>query len=346
MSRRNPTDRQKAAAVDAALARSWPEARAIAGSLNHSEPDSPNADPGVADRVEAIWNDVPLLRGRERYAELLGPSTWRERMVGACRDFVTLLGSFGRVPALAAAAAMVLIVAVTIPTITGSSGSVHRFETATAQTRQIELEDGSRVTLGARSALQVDYRRRSRNVVLAAGEAFFSVMHNPSRPFVVMAGDAIVEVAGTKFNVDRTAGGVRVSVLEGVVHVIDRRSSDVRVLSSASAPEEVALRSGQQATVVARAAPVQVSALTVAQPGSWRSGRLAYEDAPLDQIVADANRYYPHDIKIASSRAAQMRLTTAFKANQVDQFLETVETALPLEVKRAPDGEVTIVDRR
>jgi transmembrane sensor len=160
----------------------------------------------------------------------------------------------------------------------------------------------------------------------------------------VTAGDTIVEVAGTKFNVNRTAGGVRVSVLEGVVRVIDHRSSDARVLSSA--PEEVALRSGQQATVGAGAAPVRVSALTITQPGSWRTGSLAYEDAPLDQIVADANRYYPHDIRIASSRAAQMRLTTAFKSTQVDQFLETVETALPLEVKRDPDGEVTIVDRR
>jgi transmembrane sensor len=344
MSSRNPTKRQKAAVVDAALARSWPEARTIAGRAKHAEADLPNADPGVADRVEAIWNDVPLLRGRERYAELLGPPTWRERMVGAYRDFVALLGSFGRVPALATAAAMIMIVAVTIPMITGSSGSVHRFETAKAQTEQIELEDGSRVTLGARSALQVDYRRRSRNVVLAAGEAFFSVTHNPSRPFIVTAGDTIVEVAGTKFNVNRTTGGVRVSVLEGVVHVIDHRSSDMRVLSSA--PEEVALRSGQQATVAAGAAPVRVSALTITQPGSWRTGSLAYEDAPLDQIVADANRYYPHDIRIASARAAQMRLTTAFKSTQVDQFLETVETALPLEVKRAPDGEVTIVDRR
>jgi transmembrane sensor len=348
MSARNRLSRKdRSAAVEAALSRHWPRSGGTAKDGRPDDASSSQAAQDIANRVEAIWTDVPLLRGRERYQELLGQPTWRERVVAAYRNALATLDSVGRAPAFAASAALLLIVAFTLTiATTPSTAPARSFETAKAQMKSIQLEDGSAVTLGAQSAVRVDYTRQTRNVTLAAGEAFFSVTHDPSRPFIVDAGDTKIEVVGTKFNVNRTASGVRVSVLEGVVRVIKAGSQTTTERPAAPEAREVALHPGQQATVDEGGAALHVASLTIAQPGSWRTGSLTYEDATLAQIVADANRYYPHQIRIASAKGADMRLTTAFKTNQVDQFLETVQTALPLDVRRDPAGEITIADRR
>jgi transmembrane sensor len=336
---------ERMAAVNAALARLWPESRSISEGTDYSDASLSESRRAIANRVETVWNHVPLLRGRERYADLLGQATWRERLVAFYRDALEILDSFGRAPAFAASVSLLLIVAISVTfTNTTLTAPGHNFETARAQTESIQLEDGSSVTLGAQSALKVEYTHQARNVTLAAGEAFFSVTHDPSRPFTVDAGRTTIQVVGTKFNVNRAADGVRVSVLEGVVHVIEPGS---RAAERSSAPrtQQIALHPGQQVTIDDNAA-LHVTSLTIAQPGSWRTGSLTYEDATLAQIVADANRYYPRQIRIASTQGAGMRLTTAFRTTQIDQFLETVKTALPLDVQRKPNGEITIVDRR
>ena len=62
------------------------------------------------------------------------------------------------------------------------------YVTQKAQVRDVALSDGSRVAIGADSALAVNYTAASRNLQLKNGEAFFEVEHNPDRPFVVQAG--------------------------------------------------------------------------------------------------------------------------------------------------------------
>ena len=108
-----------------------------------------------------------------------------------------------------------------------------------AEVREIHLSDGSEVTLGARSSLEVAFRLHERRVALTSGLAFFSVSKNPSRPFIVLVGDKEVRVVGTKFEVRRDPAGMRVSVVEGTVEVmqVPERASE----TSREAPRTVRL---------------------------------------------------------------------------------------------------------
>ena len=91
--------------------------------------------------------------------------------------------------------------------------------TDVAESRQLELPDGSRVTLAAASAIAVSFSADERRVSLLQGEAFFEVRRNPERPFRVVADDITTSVVGTSFDVRRDSSGVAVAVQEGIVEV-------------------------------------------------------------------------------------------------------------------------------
>ena len=121
-----------------------------------------------------------------------------------------------------------------------------------------------------------------RDYVLQHGEAFFAVAHDEARPFTVAAGDARVRVLGTRFDVRRSPGDrVRVEVEQGLVEVS-------RDLPNGASVARVAAGQG----ALADATGVRTAALAKAEDvGAWRRGRLAYAAAPLEDVVADLNRY-------------------------------------------------------
>jgi hypothetical protein len=91
----------------------------------------------------------------------------------------------------------------------------------------VTLVDGSKVSLAARTELQVRGNQPSRVALsLTRGKVECDVTHRADRTFTVIAGDVEVRVVGTKFTVQATSGDdprVEVSVLRGVVEVISKR---------------------------------------------------------------------------------------------------------------------------
>ena len=99
-------------------------------------------------------------------------------------------------------------------------------ETA-SDTLAVTLVDGSKVSLAARTELQVRGNQpTSVTLALSRGEVVCDVTHREDRKFTVTAGDVEVRVVGTKFSVKTTNGDnprVEVSVLRGVVEVVSKR---------------------------------------------------------------------------------------------------------------------------
>jgi transmembrane sensor len=91
----------------------------------------------------------------------------------------------------------------------------------------VTLVDGSKVSLAARTELQVRGNQPSRVALsLTRGKVECDVTHRADRKFTVIAGDVEVRVVGTKFTLETTSGDnprVEVSVLRGVVEVMSKR---------------------------------------------------------------------------------------------------------------------------
>lgn len=274
-------------------------------------------DTSVA-RVES-WRDEATAMRRSPVAQL--------RRIARSRP-----ARFGVPVALAASIAAFFLVPQPVP----QSSPELKVDTAIAETRALALDDGSRVTVGARSSVDVQYAADTRRVLLTSGQAFFEVAHDPSRPFVVLAGNAEIRVTGTKFDVIRIGDDVRVSVLEGRVEVRDRSAPGRQ-------PEQV-LIAGQRSELQAQAG-LQPPAPTVAPPGEWRTGRLYYADAPLSEILADAERYSPVRIRVADASVARLRLTASFRTGDIERFVSDIEAALPVDAQRGADGSIILSPR-
>lgn len=294
-----------------------------------------------------VWDSAAELRHHREYADLMGVPTLRERCVLACERLAEWLAEWLAPvprPAWAAMAALSILFASTMISLDSSRSDTPQYATRTAEMREVPLEDGSLVTLGARSKLAVKFSVTVRHVQLGQGEAFFSVAKNTARPFVVEAGDTLIRVVGTRFNVNYSGERVRVTVLEGVVDLMRKDGSVERIAADLTIPK-VRLLAGQQAIDSTNLPMPHLEEARAVQPGGWRAGRFSYQDAPLAEIVADANRYRKGEIRIASTVLANERVTTSFTVAQVDQMLDTLADALPVQVQHNPDGSVDLLAR-
>lgn len=238
--------------------------------------------------------------------------------------------------AAAAAAVLVLLVAGTL----AMNGFVHRDTTTRAmlasrvgEIRTIALEDGSRVTLDTDSIVSVRYDRGQRRLELQRGRARFAVAHGAERPFIVAAGSSEVVAHGTVFDVDRRPDRIVVALLEGSVEV--RRNAP----STGSGPTMLA--PGQQVTIGGSAAPARPTMIRPPE-ARWPSGMLSFQDAPLAEVVASANRYSSTQIIIADPAAGQHRFTGTFKPGEPSRLAETIGSMFRLRVDRDRPGTLVL----
>lgn len=184
--------------------------------------------------------------------------------------------------------------------------------TAVAETRSITLQDGSRVSLGPRSAIDTDFAAGDRKVTLLAGEAFFEVTPDSRRPFVVMAGGVAVTVVGTAFDVRLSRASVSVAVQHGFVDVRsgpNSSASGLRIGTGEKVKVDRATRRLEQGTID----PLEVA--------SWREGRMFVNGATVGEVVEDLQRYRSGWIVVPDQRLASQRITGLFDLDDSDRAL-------------------------
>jgi len=230
---------------------------------------------------------------------------------------------------LGAIAAVLLLVAVSFMMFTQAPTTT--YSTQIAEIKEITLDDGSRVMLGARSEIETHFTDDARQVKLIAGEAFFDVNKDNNRAFFVAAGGARVRVLGTRFDVKRSLDNIHVVVVEGVVEVAktdsNSKSAVASIAASVTADKKI-LTAGQR--IVVPAASDYLAAIEQGGSSTWQTGRLVYESATLAEIIADMNRYHPREIRVGDTALADIRLTTAFDVKHVGRMLETLAASQPI----------------
>lgn len=171
---------------------------------------------------------------------------------------------------------------------------VQQVATAAGEHRTFALADGSRVMLNSDTRISFD-PATPRQIDLVRGEALFDVRHDANHPFVVVAdGTRLVDV-GTVFNVVRDGGALDVAVASGAV---DYESGSRRLRLNQG---EALSRPDKDASPVLRKTSQQ-------GVGSWQTGLLQYDDAPLDQVARDLGRNLGRPVRVANG-AARLRFT-------------------------------------
>lgn len=203
--------------------------------------------------------------------------------------------------------------------------------TGGAERRQVVLDDGSTMDLNVSSAVALSWTGEERRVELLRGEVFFKVVPDAGRPFVVASRHGEARVLGTAFSVRLAGDAARVTVEEGIVAV------------SSPSRQGVPLRlQGGQAVVVHddTLGPVQAADLGV--DTGWRTGRIAFRQRPLAEVVEVLDRYRPGVIVLLDRDLGQQRVTGAFDIGDTDKALTAIEKVMKLRIHRVT-GYLTLI---
>jgi transmembrane sensor len=186
--------------------------------------------------------------------------------------------------------------------------------TDVAESRQLELPDGSRITLAGASAITVAFSANERRVSLLQGEAFFEVRRDSERPFRIIANDVVTSVIGTSFDVRRDDAGVSVAVQEGIV--------DVAYSTDALKPAERVMP-GQSVRLSWRGQVTRTD-VPAGLVATWRQGQLVLHDQLMGDAVDQFRRYYRGTIVLADSTLAGKSITGAYNLNDPEEALRAM----------------------
>lgn len=224
-------------------------------------------------------------------------------------------------------------------------------ETGSAEHRDMRLEDGSLVSLGAKTSVSVHYTETTRTVVLSTGEALFKVAREPRRPFRVVAGPAVITAVGTAFNVRRREEQTVVTVTEGTVDIVPSKEAGSPVGRDAgSSFDEVTttlrLTAGQQVSYDAEGNFGPVRQVEPQLVVAWRDGHLEFRREPLRNVIPEVNRYSRRQIILSDRAAGELLFTGTVHERRIDEWIASLEVVFPSIEVTETDTEYVLVRTR
>lgn len=219
--------------------------------------------------------------------------------------------------------------------------------TGIGQISEVTLSDGSQVALNTNTILIEQRRLFSRTLLLAQGEAAFTVAAH-WRPFVVDSGPIRVRDLSTVFAVRRLRDGSRITVLEGAVEVSDTRTTEPAMLPS------MPLHAGQQIQTydaviglrTTNGAPLPIETVNPALASAWTTGKIIFDGTPLYDAIREIQRYRDGPPILVHPRASGLRLSGVYDVRNIEQLLASLPRALPIAIVPQPNGNLFIQPQR
>lgn len=199
--------------------------------------------------------------------------------------------------------------------------------TGFGEVRVLQLDDGSRVHLGSRSALDVRYDGETRRVRLLRGEALFEptpVGAREARRFIVESRGGRSEALGTRFLVRDEGASTWVGVLEHRVAVSLERQR-----------QRLELEQGQAARYDAGQG-VRRLADDPQAAADWSRGVLEFRQVPLHQALQRIGQYRSGLLRLLPGNQAETPVSGLLHLDNLDAGLDRLAEQQGLEVLRLP----------
>lgn len=199
---------------------------------------------------------------------------------------------------------------------------------APGQQRFYVLPDSSRVYLFPNSSLELpdNYGRGSREIILK-GRGFFEVQEDAATPFYVHAGSLHTKVLGTSFEVN-TVDTARVSVIVRTGKVaVQYQGRDLAVLTPDKRLQYDVL--GQD---------VRIDSVNASYLCGWKSGELAFQQAPLPDALRAISDWYNVPIHIENSQWLSEAVTIRFKNQTIQEVMDLLSKTIGFQYRRDQRG--------
>jgi len=220
--------------------------------------------------------------------------------------------------------------------VTNRDGGIKTYAAAYGERKNIQLPDGSIVTLNAGSNIKINkkYGTTTRDVYLE-GEAFFEVKHDTGLPFIVHTPAMDVKALGTAFNVKAYLNEktTETALIRGLVEVTLKEDNNLKMLlypnqkiewQHQNANSNLSIAKKVTATNVTDSLKKK---LMVTNTGdikeiAWKENKLIFDDEDFDDIAILLERWYGAKINFKDSSIRNYRFTGIFEKEDLNTVLD------------------------
>ncbi len=233
-----------------------------------------------------------------------------------------------------AAAAVIFMLVTGIIYYLASKDGVLRYETAQNEQKQVELEDGTYISLGSSTKIEVSegFNEETRTVKMIDGEASFTIAHHTDLPFIVSIGKVYVKDIGTVFTVKKSNEQVVVMVTEGIVTFNKQESNESKKLEA-----------GTSLTYDIKNDSFTEEANNTAMQDSTIA--LNFSNTPLNEVLKLVQLKYGKTILMENDSIGKKKLTAQLEGIPYETALEVICKSLGLEYT-VKDGTYTLREKR
>lgn len=189
--------------------------------------------------------------------------------------------------------------------------------TGTGERRSFTLDEGSRVELDARSAVDLRMASGQRELNLVAGAMLLQVAELAGQPMMVRCRDGQLQCNGATLLLRQQQDATLLSVQQG------------SVLLSTAQGDSQAVQAGQVVRFDRQAIHAQAASLW--SRSTWTQGHLDVRDEALGEVI-EALRPYRAGLLRISPEAARLRVYGSFPLAEVDRTLQALAETLPIKV--------------
>ncbi|WP_040344011.1 MULTISPECIES: FecR family protein [Brenneria] len=197
-------------------------------------------------------------------------------------------------------------------------------KTATAQRQAIPLNDGSTLTLNARTAVNINMSpdKAVRRIELRSGGVLADIAQDARRPFMISTHMGEIVALQANVNVHYEDGGVHVGVLDNIAKITNRLGQSVRV------PAGHGVWFDQTTLYNIAISPDAETA--------WLQGRLEVRDRSLASVVRTLRDYTPGFIRLDPAVAA-LRVSGNFPLDDINYTLDSLAQTMPIAIVHTTD---------
>jgi ferric-dicitrate binding protein FerR (iron transport regulator) len=196
---------------------------------------------------------------------------------------------------------------------------------ASLSMKEGNLPDGTAVTLNKGATLEYpsSFKGNKRNVKLN-GEAWFEVKHDEAKPFIISSHNVRVEVLGTSFYVNTNAANNTMEVI--------LNSGSVAIYFDDHKENSLFLSPGEKAEINPGQEKMEKDINTDQNYRAWMTQRFIYNNTPLVTIIADLNKVYHTNLRIATPSISYCLVTATFDHQSVESILHVIQATLDLNI--------------
>jgi transmembrane sensor len=201
------------------------------------------------------------------------------------------------------------------------------FRTATGELHDVLLADGSQITLGSASAINVTFDANARHLHLLGGEIMLRPVSDARdapgtrtthASLLVQTAEGVVEARGAQFSVRQQPGFTRVAAFHG------------DALVSPASGAALMLTQGQWCTFTRDgvAAPQALDP----REAMWTRGLLYANDMRIADLVDELARYH-HGVLRSAANVADLRVSGIYQLTDTDATLALLRRTYPIRLR-------------